>query len=685
MPDIAKVKRNINKIIEQGGTELDINTYLKTEDVTEAQVKGGGIRGVLNKAIESSTTLSGRAIEGGRSLFERLGGGEVSPKEAGLLTISQGKPQEQEEDFKQLPFAAGVLADIATGTVKRSLPAALMVGTAQAGGEAIGQLFDRRYPKTEKDEFGIPREIIPLGPTQAVIRIAEQGAIGFLGTLVGRKFAKGIGPRLDDIFESASLKIERSLKIFRGKFGLPTPREKLDPKLSQQDIENAFFLEKNEQPYFASGINQSPWVPKLENFMQQGLVTGVIYKRLANTIVRSQKEFAKRELDEVGADLPDIILGRLTKSLAQDIRNGIREKYTEEFKEAGIDIGLSKVVPTKLFKASAREIIQNIGRSGKDVGGIKRDAIKILKMDEFLTLKEARRWQSIFGKNSAESTGFLKEDSTILYKGISDSVDSMVATNPKGIAALNQAKKTFREFADLRDNTVVGKLTKSGVDDLKAFNEVFNGNIGPVLTMKNNLTKDQWSYFQRGFADKLVNSKPGGIKTATLADLDSNLKNYSDDYLEEVLGKDSLKVLKTIADNATRQRLGVLQAPPGRKQAFSLVNVFQGGLIATAGSGGFGLAGGEGATAAIIITMVVLPRLIMSKTGARLLSVGLSVPAKSKEGKVILKGLTRMIGVSTAARGSAEAARVKMRNEEVNPLARLGLGVRNIREELSGR
>ncbi len=614
---------------------------------------------------KESTTLGGRIISGGRSLFERLGGGEISPREAGLLTISREAPVEQEEKFRKLPFFSGLAAELVTGTVRRNIPAAAMVGIVQAGGEAISQLLDRRYPATEKDEFGIPREVIPLDATQSIIKIAEQGAIGFFGDLLGRKIASGIGPRLDAIFSSASLKIDKVLNKLRINFDLPKPRVPLEPKLNQSDIDNAFFLEKNELPYFASGIHTaSAALPRIENFMQQGLITGVVYNRLAKTIVKLAKEFAEKELNGIGKELPDIQLGKLTKALAQDIRTGMKEKYKREFEEAGLDIGLSKVIPTKEFKAAARLVIQNIGKSGKDIGGIKRDAAKILKMPAMLTLKEARRWQSIFGKNSTETLGFLKEDSTILYKGISDSIDLIESTNPAGLAALNQAKATFRKFADLRDNTVIGKLTKGGIDDLKAFNEVFNGEIGPILTMKNNLTKDQWSYFQRGFADKLINSSPGGVKAATLADLSGNLKKFSDDYLEEILGRDALYILKTIGDNATRQRLGVLQAPPGRKQAFSLINIIQGGLLMTAGGFGFGKAGSEGALASVLITMFILPRLIMSKTGSRLLAVGLTTPAKSEQGKVILKGLTRMIGVSTVARVGAELTRVKLTEDE---------------------
>ena len=84
----------------------------------------------------------------------------------------------------------------------------------------------------------------------------------------------------------------------------------------------------------------------------------------------------------------------------------------------------------------------------------------------------------------------------------------------------------------------------------------------------------------------------------------------------------------------------------------------------TAGGFGFGKAGSEGALASVLITMFILPRLIMSKTGSRLLAVGLTTPAKSEQGKVILKGLTRMIGVSTVARVGAELTRVKLTEDE---------------------
>ena len=309
----------------------------------------------------------------------------------------------------------------------------------------------------------------------------------------------------------------------------------------------------------------------------------------------------------------------------KDTFDNLTKTFDSEFAKATSLAGRKLNINTALFKAQARIVSEQEALVSKKAqfSDLKALADDILKLPENMSFAQARAWQKRLGAKTAKLKNLPEGEMKLLFKGVSDSIDTLSTKNPAALTALNKAKEAFKKKAILENETILGDLLDKNPDDV--ISSLFKqGKSSNMIEFRQVVPPRDWPIFERAAADKLLLASG-----KSLENLGQMMNRTSRETLEATFRPETIQALTDIAEASQRIGLERVERMARGRAGFNLINMTQGGLMVNLALGA--VPGSVAVQTAIVLTPPVLAKILTSETGAKLLSIGLKMPAGSRE------------------------------------------------------
>ena len=145
-----------------------------------------------------------------------------------------------------------------------------------------------------------------------------------------------------------------------------------------------------------------------------------------------------------------------------------------------------------------------------------------------------------------------------------------------------------------------------------------------ILQLRQVVPESAWPIVERNAAEKLLLSSG-----KTLEGLGQVMNKTTLETLEATFRPETIRALTDISEAAQRIGIERLMRTVRGRAGFNLINMTQGGLMVNLAVGA--VPAGVAVQTAIVLTPPILAKVLTSKTGSQWLSVGLKMPAGSRE------------------------------------------------------
>jgi len=555
----------------------------------------------------------------------------ISPPQPGFGQLSPEEEQRQLDIQRRIP--GGALVGGTAGSVIGALSpvpggAFLGAGAGAAGGEAVQQIIEEVQGKSL------------FKGREGALQIVKEGAFGLAGEGVGR----GILAPL------RALK-NKALTPFAG-------------SLSPDDLRAIEAFQRTgvqATPFEASG---RVFLGRAERFAEQGLISGGMFKRFNIKRLQTFLKFQRELLFKSGPEKTEQAVGEFAKEAFQQTTTAIDKEIARSFGALETLERNSTLLGTKNFKAEAAAMLREESLVTKSLQfpQIKRLALEISKLPDQMTFKQARAFQKRLGAKIARLKNIPEGEMKRLFKGISDDIDALETQNPELIADLTSAKNLYKEAIALDELALTTKIEGRLPEEF--LNSVFKkGSVTEPTALRNIVGEQDWPIFQRAFIQKMVGKRPGDISS-----LGNRLLDQGDDSLRAILSSEQIQALQDMAIVAERSQLGDLAKGFSKAPGFTLINMAQGGLAINMFAGAVDVTFiGQGL---LFLTPPMIAGLLTSRTGAKLLSVGMRMQSSNPQAARVLELITNTIS-GLAGRKALSGEQIRSDIEGAIPIQEL--------------
>ena len=345
MAEIDKVQRNLNRMIEQGANDKEINEYLTLENVTEAEIRAFGRR----------QNIAGRQLSVDEQLAQLRKKG-FDPK-SGMSIDMFRFVSEQPRVIDRL-FGRGAFEG--TGATAVGIPSAVKGGTrAGAIGGVVGAVagtlaFDVVRATEDLIDFPSTRTLSAEGIQKSAARELGQvgSALGFEagGQAAIAGIARGASPVLRGAGAMLGLRGEASK---RAAGLLRSENIPFGPVDTGTSATSAFFKPLSVMPLISKPARVA---------MNRKLV------RISQRFTGLLDEVAESiPLPRLGADIGDAARSRFNSA-----RSGVARLYVDMY-DAFARIGNPRVIPTSPLKRRAKELLGTLDELPREVKTVARE------------------------------------------------------------------------------------------------------------------------------------------------------------------------------------------------------------------------------------------------------------------------------------------------------------------------
>ena len=314
MPELAKVKRNIKKMLEAKLSEADIDEYLGSEGVTFEQ---------LQVSSENASQPTVGMSEAGLSSIPGVGQGGTQPPEG--LTPT-GEPDDKmtwmnafTEGFSNIPSSAKKLVKDMIAPLLHPMETAKQIGETLAGGvaklipgeqmaedkfDAVVDFMKERYGSSEKLKETISKDPVGVASDVSTVLMAGGGLIKTAGTLTKASKVSQVGK----VVSKAGAVTEPVGAAIRT---VAAPLKKLIPKefaskLYQSGAKFSTTLTVKERSALTNTALENAITPTIKGVDKAREMINVLNNEITELIDFSAKSGAKIEISDFFKDFEEL-------------------------------------------------------------------------------------------------------------------------------------------------------------------------------------------------------------------------------------------------------------------------------------------------------------------------------------------------------------------------------------------
>ena len=365
MPELAKVKRNIKKMLEAKLSEADIDEYLGSEGVTFEQ---------LQVSSENASQPTVGMSEAGLSSIPGVGQGGTQPPEG--LTPT-GEPDDKTtwmnaftEGFSNIPSSAKKLVKDMIAPLLHPMETAKQIGETLAGGvaklipgeqmaedkfDAVVDFMKERYGSSEKLKETISKDPVGVASDVSTVLMAGGGLIKTAGTLTKASKVSQVGK----VVSKAGAVTEPVGAAIRT---VAAPLKKLIPKefaskLYQSGAKFSTTLTVKERSALTNTALENAITPTIKGVDKAREMINVLNNEITELIDFSAKSGAKIKISDFFKDFKELEkAAMLTSKPKQNVK--LIQKIRKDFIEANMAIKKGFFTPQE-----AQKLKQNIYKS----------------------------------------------------------------------------------------------------------------------------------------------------------------------------------------------------------------------------------------------------------------------------------------------------------------------------------
>jgi hypothetical protein len=529
MADIARVKSNVGKMLNQNAPETDIDAYLESEGVTAAQ-----LRGETTVPFEQSLDRKNgapafvRSVVGGSPQQDRLANlkryyPDATPYGEDNFVFTD--PQTKRPTlFNPKGLDMGDVAGVGR-EVTQAAGAALGTGVATAAGAATG---------------GLGLAAIPVA---AGLGTAGGGALwdAGMGLMTGATDTRSIPQRLTDtgIEAAAGAGGQRVGELMEqgGRAALGYGKSALAPAASRlyQD-----YIAANIRP-MAGAISNSRAVQGMEQALANIPTSAGKMQEVSEQVLGQLKSAVDKVANKFGPvkdkqDAGDVIVSGV-KGAAQRFKKRQGKLYDEAYDLVGADLPVSVNNVTALRK----ELVGQLASAPESLGPTLSGAINKLKALEAdaargLPFDAIRATRTALGKDLSDpivmgATGSQRAQMDAVYGAISrDMNEAALGAGDDAAKAVAKADR-YTRFNMNQNKPLLDKIGKYEDESEKAFNLVMQGSKdggSRLQRLRMNLKPEEWDTLAGTMIGRLGLAKPGAQDaTGEAFSVSTFMTNYS--------------------------------------------------------------------------------------------------------------------------------------------------------------